>query len=138
MVLEYPFHPKGFEVWNVNPNAPVHIQGGSASNVDIGIFVNNFEGYNSDANNTAALIDGVNLTTNILTGIYVKDSPSNTNGATVAAEITGNTDVNTNPNGTGILVEGADASANIHDNLSTISGNDIGILVDAGDATIYE
>ncbi|MBK8504501.1 MAG: hypothetical protein IPL46_21215 [Saprospiraceae bacterium] len=128
---------EGFEVWNVNPNAPVLIQGGSASNVDIGIFVNNYEGYNSDAGNTDCVIDQVDLTVNLEKGIYVKDSPSNTNGATVNALIQGNTEVTTNTTtGQGILVEGADASADIQDNLATITGNAIGILVDAGDATI--
>ena len=109
-------HPsQGFEVWNVNPNAPVHIDGGSASNVDIGVFVNNFEGYNSDGGNTAGLIDGVDLTVGIDTGVYVKDSPLNTNGATVAAEVTGDTDVETNTtDGVGIYVSGADASVNLH------------------------
>ncbi|MEZ4887872.1 MAG: hypothetical protein R3E32_24305 [Chitinophagales bacterium] len=132
---------EGFEVWNVNPANPVNIQGCTASNVDIGIFVNNYEGYNSNAGNTGALIDGAKLTNNVGTGIYVKDSPDNSNNATVEAEIIGNTDVKTvvTTNVTdrvGIKVEGIDASANIHDNVSTISGNLIGILVDAGDATI--
>ncbi len=127
---------QGIEVWNVNPASPVSISGGSVSNVGIGVYVNNYEGYNSNGGNTAAIIDGINLTNNLGLGIYVKDSPSNTNGATVFAEIKGNTEINTNPNGTAILIEGSDASANIHDNLSTITGNEIGVLVDNGNATI--
>jgi parallel beta-helix repeat protein len=128
---------EGFEVWNVNPNAPVLIQGGSASNVDVGIFVNNFEGYNSDAGNTSCVIDGVDLTVNLEKGIYIKDSPGNTNNATVHALVKGNTEVTTNAStGQGILVEGADASAVIEDNQATITGNSVGILVDQGNAII--
>ena len=43
-----------------------------------------------------------------IAGVYVKDSPSNTNGATVYANIQNST---IDTNATGILVEGADATA---------------------------
>ncbi|MCB0685261.1 MAG: hypothetical protein KDC53_02015, partial [Saprospiraceae bacterium] len=130
---------EGLEVWNVNTNAPVHIMGGSVSNTDIGVFVNNYEGYVSNAGNTDCVIEQVDLTNNIETGIYVKDSPDNSNGSTVHALIKDNTSILTNDvSGVGILVEGADASANIEGNLSSIDGNDVGILVDEGVATITE
>ncbi|WP_187270942.1 HYR domain-containing protein [Neolewinella aurantiaca] len=129
----------GYNVWNVRTSSPVNIQDCIAKNVDIGVFVNNFEGYGTNAGNTAAVIDGATLTDNVKIGILVKDSPDNTNGSNVGAEIKGNTDVATNTtDGIGIQIEGADASANIHDNLATISGNNIGVLVDAGTADITD
>ena len=51
---------------------------------DYGIWVNNYEGYNSNANNTSATVDGVTID-GAKIGINVWDSPSNTNGATVTA-----------------------------------------------------
>ena len=97
---------EGINIWNCQV-AP-HISGGNISGVQLGINVNNFEGYNSDANNTSALIDGVAISGATIAGIKVHDNPSNTNNATVAATITGATTI-TNCN-TGVWVEGSDAT----------------------------
>ena len=53
-----------------------------------------------------------------IAGVYVKDSPSNTNGATVYANIQNCT---LDTDATGILVEGADATAKA--NRNKIAGN---------------
>lgn len=39
----------GYEVWNVAAATPATITGGNISNVDYGLFINNYDGYNSNA-----------------------------------------------------------------------------------------
>ena len=113
-----PNYTAGYNVWNVTTSAPIAIEGGTVTGGDYGVFVNNYEGYSSDAGNTAVALDGVVIAGSDVAGVYVKDSPSNTNGATVYADIE-NCDIDTDA--TGILVEGADASAVAHSN--KIAGN---------------
>jgi len=125
----------GISVWN-DQSAPL-ISGGTISGVGLGINVNNYEGYpttGSNALNTSATIQGVTITGASIAGIRVNDNPLNSNNATVTADIRGNTNISGSP--TGILVIGSDATANIHDNNSTINANTIGIDVNAGQATI--
>jgi hypothetical protein len=98
---------EGINVWNCQI-APA-ITGGSISNVHLGINVNNYEGYNSDANNTTASIDGVSISNASVAGILVNDNNSNTNAATVNAEIKGNTQINNSS--IGLWLNGGDASA---------------------------
>ena len=43
----------GYEVWNVSPDANLTVGGGTVSGVDNGIFMNNYEGYNSNGNSGA-------------------------------------------------------------------------------------
>ena len=86
--------------------------------------------------NTFATIDGVTVTGATIAGIRINDNPLNTNGATVYAEVKGNTTVTGSP--TGILVFGSDATANVHNNSSSITGNVIGIDVDGGTTTIFQ
>lgn len=121
----------GISVWNCQV-APL-ITGGTITGTGLGINVNNFEGYpstGSNAGNTSATIDGVTVTGATIAGIRVNDNALNTNNATVSAEIRGNTNVSGSP--AGILVSGSDASANVHDNSSTITGNVIGVDVNGG------
>ncbi len=124
---------EGIDVWNCQ-TAPL-ITGGSITGVQLGINVNNYEGYNnSDGNNTSATIDGVTITNPSIAGIKVHDNPSNSYGATVSAEIKNSSITGGNA---GIWAKGSDASTNIHDNASTITGATIGVDVDGGSATIY-
>ncbi|MEI2738693.1 MAG: right-handed parallel beta-helix repeat-containing protein [Chitinophagaceae bacterium] len=123
---------EGIEVWNSLP-APT-VSGGNISGVNIGVSVNNYEGYVSNANNTAAVIDGVTISSVTTAGIKVHDNPLNTNGATVFAEVKNTTITG---GATGILVSGADATADIHNNPSTITLSGIGIDADGGTATVY-
>ena len=113
-----PGYTAGYNVWNVTTSAPIAISGGTVTGGDYGFFVNNFEGYNENAGNTAIKIDGVTVLNSGIAGVYVKDSPSNTNGSTVFANIQNSTIDTT---ATGIFVEGADATAVGHFN--QIAGN---------------
>ena len=113
-----PGYIAGYNVWNDTTTAPLTISGGTVTGGDYGIFVNNYEGYNSNANNTAIKIDGVTILNSGIAGVYVKDSTSNTNGATVYANVQNST---IDTNATGILVEGADATALV--NFNKLSGN---------------
>ena len=118
----------GINVWN-DQVAP-EIDGGNISNVKLGINVNNFEGYNSNAGNTVAVIKNVTVTTTTIAGIKVHDNPSNTNGATVNANIgTGNT-ISNSP--IGIWIVGSDATATITHNNFTSNTTDIQSDVTAG------
>ncbi len=128
-----PGYTAGYNVWNVTTTAPIAISGGTVTGGDYGVFVNNYEGYSSNADNTAVKIDGVTVLGSDIAGVYVKDSPSNTNSATVYANIQNCT---LDTDATGILVEGADATAKANHN--KIAGNPTagvtntsGVLMDA-------
>ena len=81
----------GYQIWNVASASPALISGGSVSNVTIGVFANNFEGYNSDGGDGAhATVSGVTMTTNVNgIGIRLLDSPSSTSHAQVNLTVTG-------------------------------------------------
>jgi parallel beta-helix repeat protein len=115
-----PNYTAGYNIWNDTTTAPLTISGGTVTGGDYGIFVNNFEGYTSNADNTAIKIDGVTVLNSGIAGVYVKDSPSNTNNATVYANVQNST---IDTNAIGILVEGADATALASYN--KLSGNPI-------------
>ena len=108
-----PGYATGYNIWNDNTALPLVISGGTVTGGDYGVFVNNFEGYDSNAGNTAVTIDKMTILGSKIAGIYVKDSPSNTNGATVYANLTAN---NIDTDGTGILIEGKDATADAFHN----------------------
>jgi hypothetical protein len=79
----------GYQVWNVKNTFPAIISGGSAMGVDMGLFLNNFEGYSSDAGDGAhATVTGLAITPKATgTGIRVLDSPSSTSHANVQLQI---------------------------------------------------
>jgi hypothetical protein len=82
----------GYEVWNVKNTSPATISGGSVSGVNTGIFLNNYEGYNSDAGDGAhATITGPMTITPNVTGIGIRllDSPSSTSHTKVNATVSG-------------------------------------------------
>lgn len=125
---------EGYEIWNVKDNAPASISGGTVSNVDIGVFANNYEGYGSNGGNGAhATFSGLTITTNTGgVGVKAYDSPSytGTNPAPVHLDI--EDDCSITGAATGILAEGDDASVAVTDNLATITGNQVGIRVKDG------
>jgi uncharacterized delta-60 repeat protein len=127
----------GYEVWNTPTTGNVLISGGTVTGVDYGVWVNSYEGYNSNAAATQATISGVGITASQI-GVYVEDSPQNTTPVAVSATIEGNTDITTGGSGTGILVSGATASADITGNHDSIYGNVTGIDVSGGSATISD
>ena len=81
----------GYEVWNVKSNAPALINGGSVTNVGTGVFLNNYDGYASDATNGAyATITGLVITPNATgTGARLYDNPLATTHAPVRVTMTG-------------------------------------------------
>jgi hypothetical protein len=81
---------EGYNIWNVNANSPAMISGGTVTGVDIGVFVNNYEGYSSNAGDGAhATISGVTITPKASgIGVRVLDSPSSTTHANVQATVT--------------------------------------------------
>ncbi|MCC7086779.1 MAG: right-handed parallel beta-helix repeat-containing protein [Pirellulales bacterium] len=126
----------GYNVWNTPTTGSLTISGGSVSGVGYGVWVNNYEGYNSDADNTDITISGVNVTAELI-GVYVLDSASNTNGSAVSATIDNDTEITTTDiAGVGIKIEGADASATITGNDNSIHDNQVGIDVDGGKALV--
>jgi hypothetical protein len=128
---------EGIEVWNVRNTAPALISGGSVTGVSIGLFVNNYEGYVSDAGEGAhATVSGLTVTDCPL-GAKIFDSPSSTLHAAVNATIQDDCHFSHSSGGTtGILVSGAAASATIQNNDASFHGFTTGIDVDAGSATI--
>lgn len=124
-----PGYTAGINVWNDHTTAPLIIQGGTITGGDYGVWVNNYEGYSSNAGNTSATINGVAIN-GAKVGINVWDSPSNTNGATVAANLTNNSITGTE---TGILVSGAQASAQATGNV--VNGSSYGVVI-TGDAAL--
>jgi parallel beta-helix repeat protein len=127
----------GYNLWHntTTANDGITIQGGSVTNVDYGVWINNWDGYptstGSNAGRTKAKIDGLTITDADLAGLYLKDNPLNTSGASafVYAKLTNST---ISGSGTGVLIQGDDASADLVNNLATITGNQVGILVKDG------
>jgi len=120
----------GISAWN-DQVAPL-ISGGTITGVGIGINVNNYEGYASNANNTAATITGTTITNASIAGIKVHDNPSNTNGATVTATIGNNNTISGSP--VGVLVSGSDATATVMGN--NFTGNQVDIQVAANTGVV--
>lgn len=120
---------EGIEVWNVKNSSPAVISGGSISNVGIGLFLNNYEGYASNAG------DGAHATVSDMTitptadgiGVRVLDSPSSTTHAKVNVSLD---DVIINGGLEGVKFEESQAGTvggSITNN--TISSDSIGINV---------
>jgi hypothetical protein len=126
----------GYHLWHITTTAAngITIEGGTVSNVDIGVFANNFEGYNSNGTGGAhVLVSGVNITPNA-TGVGVKalDSPQYTGGNPAPVVVTVIDDCSISGAETGILAVGDDASVTVTDNFATITGNEVGIRVKDG------
>ncbi len=108
---------KGIQVWNVKSTSIAAISGGTISNVNTGVFINNYEGYNSNADDGAhANISGMSISPNATgTGIRVLDSPSSTSHAPVQLTI-----------GTGVIVTGGTKGLVIENDAATlIAANNI-------------
>jgi len=132
-----PANSSGIQVWNVKSISPATISGGSVANVAAGIFLNNFEGYSSNADDGAhATLDGTAIT-GATTGIRVLDSPSSTTHAAVQLAI--GAGVSVTGGTTGLSIENATASVTSLGNLalSGQSGDYLALVNNAGnlDAT---
>lgn len=115
--LTYTQYSAGYNVWNDNTTLPLVISGGTVTGGTYGVFVNNYDGYPSDPNivgSTSVTVDGVTILESDIAGVYVKDNSLNTHStATVYANIINN---NIDTDGTGILIEGSDATADVYHN----------------------
>ncbi|MEZ4824621.1 MAG: hypothetical protein R2942_20410, partial [Ignavibacteria bacterium] len=98
----------GFNLWNCPTSSTITVTGGTASNCNIGVFANNYDGYSSNAASSIYAMTGVTIT-NCDTAIKIKDNDLNSNNATVALNINNTTNV-VNGTGIGLLIEGGDAS----------------------------
>ncbi|MEP7195509.1 MAG: T9SS type A sorting domain-containing protein [Saprospiraceae bacterium] len=129
---------EGYEVWNVKLATPAIIQSGSVTGVDIGVFVNNFEGYGSDAPDGAyANINGLSITPKIGgIGVRVLDSPSSSHNLVLAA-VQGDCEIIQIGNtGVGVSIENSNANATVSYNDASIHGFAIGINVNGGTSSI--
>lgn len=117
----------GIMVWDGTANSL--ITGGTITGTDVGINVNNYEGYLSGVNaqNTTADIKGVTIVDASYAGIKVHDNPSNSNGATVSATIGDGNTITGSP--IGVWIVGSDATASIANN--NFTGNTTDIQADA-------
>ena len=102
-----PGYAAGYDVWNTPTTAPLTISGGSVTGGTYGVFINNYNGYNSNANNTHMIVDGVTITGADTAGVYVYDNPANTTPATVTATVQ---NCVITDSGAAVLVEGTDAN----------------------------
>ena len=122
----------GYEVWNVQASSPTAITGGSVTGAAIGLFLNNFEGYTSNATDGAhASVSGLSITPPVGgTGIRVLDSASSTHANVQLAIGTG---VSVVGGSKGLVVENTNAAVTTPGNLSLSgqSGNYIELLNNA-------
>ncbi len=117
-----PGYTAGYNVWNTNTTAPLTISGGSVTGGDHGVFVNNYEGYSSNANNTSIILSQIRIDGAAIAGISIWDSPLNTNGAFVTAELDHNVITHSTQ---GVLVTGTDATSTGRHN--QITNNSLGV-----------
>jgi len=122
----------GYNVWNTPTTADLTISGGAVNGGDYGVFVNNYDGYNSNANDTSIIVEGITLDGAVLAGVYAKDNTSNTNGASVEGIIRNST-VTNSP--IAFQIEGPDASLTAKGNM--IAGNTNIFDLANGDLTAY-
>ncbi len=131
----------GYTVLNTLATSHVTIGGdgsvlNSIKNVNYGVWEDTGDpnGFGGAAiGDMAVTISGLNISASTY-GVYVHVDPSNI--VNVSATIHNNTAISTGGAGTGIFVSGATASASVTGNLGSITGNLIGIDVNAGSATI--
>ncbi|HTB85104.1 MAG TPA: immunoglobulin domain-containing protein [Candidatus Sulfotelmatobacter sp.] len=129
------YNTVGYNVYNT-PTTGLVIGSGSVSNVTYGVWVNDYDGYQSAANAlSTATITGVAIS-GCQAGVYVQDDPraSGNGGFNVLATVTGNTVIS--QSGVGVWVQGALAEASVLNNNASITGNTNGVLVDTGKALI--
>ncbi|HEY5838014.1 MAG TPA: Calx-beta domain-containing protein, partial [Pyrinomonadaceae bacterium] len=125
----------GILLWNLPTTATITVSGGTLTNNFYGIHATNDDPqFGAVSTATSAQVSGVTITGATEGGIGVLDSTTVAATGTVALEVFGDTSITSSA--IGVLVQGADASANIHDNSASIHGNTTGIKVDGGSATI--
>lgn len=102
---------EGYEVWNVKNTFPTEIKNGWVDNVDIGLFVNNYDGYPSTGSSATdgghATVENLDILADA-TGIYVKDNALCVPDANVQLQIL--SQVTITGGITGLRIENASAS----------------------------
>lgn len=104
-------HPTvGYHTWNTPTTGSVLLRGGSVSGAQVGVWANNFDGYNLDGGATHLTVEDVAISGATRAGVYVKDNTNSTRAAvqillTGATRISGCTD--------GVLIEGEKASVSL-------------------------
>ncbi len=113
---------EGYTVWNTPTTGSLEISGGTVSGVDTGVWVNNFEGYDSDAGAaTQVTINDVSITASQI-GVYVQDDPQSGTDPSVSATIEGDTSIS-GAGAIGIEVSGAAATITLSGTLpATLDG----------------
>jgi hypothetical protein len=118
----------GYHIWNDTTTADLTLSGGSVTGGDFGVWVNNYEGYNSNGGDTAIIVDGLFIS-NADVGVNIWVSPSATNDATIEATVQNSTIINAT---TAIQVNGSDATGlvkgNTLDTIGTVFYQDEGLL----------
>ncbi|MBY0588251.1 right-handed parallel beta-helix repeat-containing protein, partial [bacterium] len=125
----------GYVVWNTPTTGGLTITGGSVQGVDYGVWVNNYEGYLSDAGNTSVALGNLSISAG-LKGVWVYDSPLNTNNAQVSATILPGTAISTtSATGTGVEVSGSQAQLSVTG--GSITDNAVGVrVIDGSQASL--
>ena len=120
----------GVEIWNVPTTATLLVQGGNLVGNTYGVRLPDDSSYGA-AGAGKAVVSGVNVQGSTTAGIAVDSS---VHGIALQLDVTGNSVASGSP--AECLVLGSAASANIHDNTASITGNQIGVEVDTGKALI--
>ncbi len=100
----------GINLWNNPTNTPLSIGANSLVNCGYGVFANNYDGYNLNANSSSYIINGGTISNPLIAGVYVKDNSLNTNNATTSVTVAGTTINGTEPGMKAFLIEGAGSS----------------------------
>jgi hypothetical protein len=130
----------GYHMWNNTTTVAdgIVVQSGSVTDVDYGVWINNWDGYpttGSNAGRSTAKLEQVVIDGAALAGVYLKDNPLNTNGASayVFANIQDSDITNA---AIGILVDGEDASVQVaqsrlYNNTQNMVNNNAAVTMDA-------
>ncbi|HNT55770.1 MAG TPA: hypothetical protein PKG95_13715, partial [Anaerolineaceae bacterium] len=121
----------GYQIWNTPTTALLAISGGSVSGADYGVWVNNYDGYGSNADDTSITLVGVQISDASLAGVYVLDNPAEADGDPVTATLLNGVVLDNCT--TGIWASGPQATVISSGNL--IQNNTTGALVE-GDAVV--
>jgi len=122
------------ELWNNPTTSTIAINGGILINGEIGVYANNYDGYNENAASSQYIVDDV-IITECLTGVYVKDNPTESTGSTVALDLSNTSIDQANE---GVMVQGPQASIYIHNNAATITNCPAGVVIDGGTASLFQ
>ncbi len=124
----------GYNIWDTPTTNEILITGGTISNTTYGVWVNDYDGYQSATGATAATIAGVSITGSSLAGVYVQNDPRAQTLAPIQATVTSNTVIS--GSAVGVLVQGTNAGASVVGNTASITDDQVGVWVDTGVALL--